>query len=121
MQQPAKAQLVTSGAAEAADIVFEEVGAATANVDVHEAIMFGCRTLLAGDKIFACLYGGNLAVRLGRDSPEFALALSKPHSVVWDPTKRGRPFRDWVVVDAADTSDWVALALVAADRVRGHE
>ena len=104
--------------ADAAEQEFERLVGAATGPDVHETTMFGCRTLLVGNKMVACLYHGDLAVRLGRTDPVYDIALALPGSKLWDPTRRERPFRDWVLVSGTESERWAELAGVAVLRAR---
>jgi hypothetical protein len=88
-----------------------------ADPHVCEGKMFGARTAQLGKKLFACLYRGELAARVGR---ERAAALEAAGvGTLFDP-QGGRPMRGWIVLpppeDAAGEARWLEIA----DEARAH-
>jgi hypothetical protein len=73
--------------------------------------MFGMPCLKAGSKAFAGFYHGDMVFKLGTPTHAEALALADAH--LFDPSGRGRPMKEWVVVPAEHASQWAALADVA--------
>ena len=77
--------------------------------------MFGSRTLLSGHTLVAVLYGSQLAVRLGRSSKSLRELLAAEKATAWDPTRRGRPYRDWGAIEVENKDMWLRLANEAWD------
>lgn len=75
-----------------------------------EGTMFGCRTLFHDRTMVAVLYNTQLAVRLGRNSATLQELFRAGKATHWDPTKEGRPFLDWAVVDMGHRKLWSRLA-----------
>ncbi|MCA1655221.1 MAG: TfoX/Sxy family protein [Pseudonocardiaceae bacterium] len=101
------------------DDLLEDIAAETG---ATAGVMFGKRALKANGKAFACLKGDDLAFRLGDGTPDHGDALDLPGARLFDPSGKGRPFKDWVAVPVACADDWSRLAraaLLALDRVQG--
>lgn len=96
-----------------ADEVFDEIAAQLAPMGARTGSMFGKRALLTGGRAFACLKGDQLAFRLGTGTPAHAEALALPGATLFDPSGKGRPFRDWVAVPIPEADAWLDLARVA--------
>lgn len=86
--------------------------------EVRRAQMMGRPCIKAGGKMIACLTGGTLAVKLGRDTAVFADALRIDGAAVFEPGP-GHPFYDWVAVPLSAADRWVPLAVAALERQRG--
>jgi hypothetical protein len=97
------------------DTVFDDIAADLAGQGVSTGGMFGKRALKAGGKAFACLKGEMLAVRLGDGSPAHQEALALPGAELFDPSGKGKPFKDWVAVPVAQAGQWPGLATRALD------
>lgn len=80
------------------------------------APMFGKPGIKLGKTAFACLFGDGLAVKLGAGTAEHQRALDLPGAVLFDPSGRDRPFKDWVVVPHASNAEWSPLAQAALAR-----
>ena len=87
------------------------VGAATAGQ------MFGMPTLKTRGKAFAGLYQGAMVFKLDVEARERALGLAGAHR--FDPSGRGRPMKEWVVVPAEHAGEWSGLADNALEFVIG--
>ena len=85
---------------------------------VDESLMFGCRNLLAGGHMFAVLYHGSLAVKLGRGTAGFNEAAALQGAAGWYPTAPTRPFLDWVLLPPTSMGSWTRLGELAFDRIR---
>jgi hypothetical protein len=70
--------------------------------DVSSRTMFGCPSYFVGEKLFACLYGEGIAVKLPAD--EAARWLDTPHARPFQPYDRA-PMRGWVQFDRAKPED----------------
>ena len=79
--------------------------------------MFGKRSLRARGKAFACLKDDELAFRLGDGSPAHDDALSLPGAHLFDPSGKGRPFKDWAAVPITHADQWARLATSALDTI----
>ena len=76
------------------------------------ATAFGRPGLKRGGKMCACLPDDEgMAFRLLGPAHSRAMALAGAH--LWDPSGRGRPFRDWVYVPVAHAGRWSELAAEA--------
>jgi hypothetical protein len=59
-------------------------------------------------KAYAGYYGGAMVFKLGGSAHSKALAL--PGASLFDPSGRGRPMKEWVVVPAEHSGAWLDLA-----------
>lgn len=75
------------------DALFDHIAADLAPRGVTVGAMFGARALKAHGKVFACLNGDALAVKLGVGTPAHTEALSLPGVELFDPPGRGAPSR----------------------------
>jgi hypothetical protein len=88
------------------DALFDEIVDDLAPRGVLSGALFGARSLTFDGTAFACLKGGRLAVKLGAGSPVYAEALALPDGELFDPSGKGRPFKDWVAIAAAQADEW---------------
>ncbi|MCX4626284.1 hypothetical protein [Streptomyces sp. NBC_01443] len=88
------------------DALFDHIAADLAPRGVTAGAMFGARALKAHGKVFACLNGDALAVKLGVGTPAHTEALSLPGVELFDPSGAGRPFKDWVALPTAQAGAW---------------
>ena len=95
---------------------FDEVAAVLVGEGAKRSQMMGTPTLVIGGKMFACLDGPSLAVKLGRETELHAEALDIPGAHVFNPGP-GRSFYDWVSVPLDATDDWERYARAAPDYV----
>ena len=80
--------------------------------------MFGMPSLKnANGKAFAGYFEGTMVFKLGGASHAEALALSG--ASLFDPSERGRPMKEWVVVPIEHVSRWLEFARNAFDYVAG--
>jgi hypothetical protein len=77
--------------------------------------MFGMPSLFIGGKAFAGLSGDTMVFKLGGSAHEEALAL--PGAVLFDPSGRGRPMKEWVVVPSDLADRWADLGQQALQYV----
>jgi hypothetical protein len=78
--------------------------------------MFGMPCLKnSNGKAFAGYFEGAMVFKLGGDSHSEALALSGAR--LFDPSERGRPMKEWVVVPNEHASRWLEFARDAFDYV----
>jgi len=98
--------------------LFGRLAADLAGAGAHAGAMFGKQALLVDGKAFACLKGDDLAFRLGAGSTAHQTALGLPGAALFDPSGKGRPFKDWVAVPLAESARWPALAEDALHTIR---
>jgi hypothetical protein len=67
----------------------------------------------AAGRAFACLHASALACRLGDRSEKHREALALKGAVLFDPSGRGRPMRDWVSIPVAHAERWQEFAEAA--------
>jgi hypothetical protein len=79
--------------------------------------MFGARSLTFDGTAFACLKGGRFAARLGAGSAAHAEALALPDAELFDPSGKGRPFKDWVAISRAQSEHWARYAEAGLEAV----
>jgi hypothetical protein len=78
--------------------------------------MFGMPCLKnSNGKAFAGYFEGTMVFKLGGTSHADALAL--PGAKLFDPSERGRPMKEWVVVPVEHSSKWLEFAQYAFDYV----
>lgn len=92
-----------------AEQAFTDLTADLADAGVVPGKMFGARALMLGGKALACLSGDELAVKLARDTPQLQSALALPGAELFDPSGKGRPFKDWVLVGSDQRAAWPSL------------
>jgi hypothetical protein len=92
---------------------FDELATSLALDGAKRSQMMGRPMLSIGGKMFACLTGPDLAVKLGRDTKEFAEALDLPGSRVFHPGGGERSFHDWVELPLDAIDDWERFARAA--------
>ena len=77
---------------------------------------FGKGGLTVDGKLFATLHGAALLLKLPADQVASLIASGRGH--MFDAGK-GRPMREWVIVDLAGSADWRKLARDALEFVGG--
>jgi hypothetical protein len=81
----------------------------------HEAVaagkLFGARCIKVNGKAFATFHGADMVFKL-RDT-DHAEALALPGAALFDPSGRGRPMREWVVVPVDHAERWEGFAEAA--------
>jgi hypothetical protein len=92
------------------DALFDEIVEDLGPRGVLSGALFGARSLTFDGTAFACLKGGRLAVKLGSGSPLHAEALALPDAELFDPSGKGRPFRDWVAIASTNAAEWPRFA-----------
>lgn len=88
------------------DALFDDIVDDLAPRGVLPGALFGARSLTFDGTAFACLKGGRLAVKFGAGSAAYAEALGLPDGELFDPSGKGRPFKDWVAIAAAQAVQW---------------
>jgi hypothetical protein len=90
----------------------------TATSSTTSGKMFGMPCLKnSNGKAFAGYFEGAMVFKLGGASHSEALALSGAR--LFDPSERGRPMKEWVVVPIEHVSRWLEFARNAFDYVAG--
>ena len=80
---------------------------------VHSGRMFGSRALKLESKVFAVVHSDEMVFRLGAGTPTHADALALSGAELFDPSGKGRPFKDWVRVPAGHAGHWTSFAHAA--------
>jgi hypothetical protein len=94
---------------------FNRVADDLAGAGVTRGAMFGMPCLKARGKAFAGLWGDSMVLKLSGDDHAAALALRG--AVLFDPSGRDRPMKEWVVVPIAHAKRWDGFAQAALDYV----
>ena len=102
-----------------AEARFDEIVDDLAPRGVLPGAMFGARSLTLGGTAFACLKSDQLAVKLGAGTAAHAAALELDGAALFDPSGKGRPFKDWVAVPATESAEWGRLAETGLDALGG--
>lgn len=76
--------------------------------------MFGKPCLKKGKKAFAVFYEDEMVFKVGREEVEMLLH-KYTGSKRFDPSKKGRPMKDWLQVPADYKDDWPSLAKQAME------
>lgn len=84
---------------------------------VLSGALFGARSLTFDGTAFACLKGGSLAVKLDAGSALHAEALALPDAELFDPSGKGRPFKDWVAIASTHSEHWARYAAAGLEAV----
>ena len=100
-----------------ATTIFRSVAAELASAGAETGMMFGHPALKLDGTVFACEFYGTMAFKLGRETSVHGEALLLPGAVLFDPSRRDQPFRDWVEVPASSSEEWPMLAQAALDHV----
>jgi TfoX/Sxy family transcriptional regulator of competence genes len=87
---------------------------------VHTAKMFGSRALKHESKVFAVVHSDEMVFRLGAGTPVHAEAMALPGAELFDPSGKGRPFKDWVRVPADHLAHWPPFARAALSFLRAE-
>lgn len=93
-------------ALERLDLLVAELG----DPAVVRGRMMGRPILSHGSTMFACLNGEWIGLKLGAGTPEHTAALAVPGAELFDPSRRGRPFKDWVALPPEAADDWPRFA-----------
>lgn len=97
------------------DELFDDLAAELAPRGAAAGAMFGKRALKARGKAFACLQGDLLAVKLGDGTPAHSGARALAGAELFDPSGKGRPFKDWVAIPVSHSDQWPHYAGTALD------
>jgi hypothetical protein len=96
---------------------FEKLAAALRGKGVSRSEILGHPMLILDGRMFACLDGASLAVRLGRWTDEYERALDVPGASVFSPGICGRTFNDWVSLPFDARRNWRRFATSALSHV----
>ena len=102
-----------------AEARFDDIVEDMAPRGVLPGALFGARSLTVDGTAFACLKSDRLAVKLGAGTPAHTEALALDGAVLFDPSGKGRPFKDWVAVSSAHGSEWSRLTEAGLDSLGG--
>jgi hypothetical protein len=81
----------------------------TENADVELSQMMGMPCIKAGGKMVIGIWNEEIVFKLPDEAVRNeALALEGAH--LFDPSEKGRAFKEWVQVPAAHMSEWAGLA-----------
>jgi TfoX/Sxy family transcriptional regulator of competence genes len=97
----------TADAAQSEALFETVVQAHTVDAGVTKAKMFGSEGLRTGGKVFACLWKGNLVVKLPAARVEALVSAGKAGR--FDPGM-GRQMKEWVEIAPSRSADWLTLA-----------
>jgi len=87
----------------------------TENKDVVASQMFGKQCLKVKGKAFLALHLKSLVFKLSGDAHK--QALSHKGAVLWDPSGKGRPMKEWVAIPAENIGDAKVIAAHALSYV----
>jgi hypothetical protein len=96
---------------------FEELATALEGLGATRSEMLGRPMMTLEGRMFACLDGTDLAVRLGRWTSEYEAAQDVPGSSIFSPGTSGRTFNDWVSLPIESAGVWQRFALAALSHV----
>jgi len=74
--------------------------------DLEPGALFGMPCLKSGGKAVLGSFDSGVVFKLATAPDVRAEALSLPGSALFDPSGKGRPMKDWVVVSAAHEARW---------------
>ena len=99
------------------EAAFRSVASELAPAGAETGLMFGHPALKLDGTVFACEFYGAMAFKLGHETAVHGEALLLRGAILFDPSRRDRPFRDWVEVPASSADQWPMLAQAALDHV----
>jgi hypothetical protein len=99
---------------------FDDLATSLAVAGAIRAQMMGRPILKIAGKMFACLDGPVLGVKLGRETPEFAEALDVPGAAIFSPGNSQRNFLDWVALPLDAVDDWERFANAAKEYIESR-
>lgn len=85
--------------------------------DVNAGKWFGKLCLKVEGKVFAALWGGDVAFKLTGEAHAEALQVEGAH--LFDPRGQGHPMKEWVQIPAAQSPTWGRFARLACETVAG--
>jgi hypothetical protein len=84
---------------------------------VEPGQLFGKPSLKVGKSHFVCGFQQCLVVKVGKEAIEEMLPKFEG-SVLFDPSGKGRPMKDWLQIPEDYKDQWPSLALQALDFVK---
>jgi hypothetical protein len=96
---------------------FERLATALHAAGADRSQLMGHPVLKLDGRMFACLDGTTLAVRLGRWTAEYEGALDVPGASVFSPGMSGRTFNDWVSLPLDAVRVWKRFTMAALSHV----
>jgi hypothetical protein len=88
---------------------------------IERSRMMGRPILTRRGTMFACLNGDSVGFKLGAGTAEHAGALNVPGAELFDPSGKGRPFKDWVSIPLDQADQWLPFAQCALMHVAGMD
>ena len=85
---------------------------------VQAGQMFGKPCLKVNGKAFVAQHHGAVVFKL--TSPQHEMALSVEGAVLWDPSGKNRPMKEWVAIPASQCKNYRAFAKAALDYVSSN-
>ncbi len=104
----------------AADAVAEYTKLQQSLQDVDGVVagqMFGKACLKVGGKAFMAQHGATVVFKL--PEAERDKALAQPGAVLWDPSGKGRPMKEWVALTVASKGSFKKFSTAAMAHVQG--
>ncbi len=89
----------------------------SADQEVTVGHWFGKWCLKTAGKVFAALWGGDVAFKLTGEAHAEALQVEGAH--LFDPRGQGHPMKEWVQIPEAQSSTWSHFARLACEYVAG--
>ena len=80
--------------------------------------MFGKPCLKVNGKAFVAQHHGTVVFKL--TSPQLEKALAVEGAVLWDPSGKARPMKEWVAIPASECKNYRALANAALEFVSSN-
>lgn len=99
---------------EQSEILYRQTGQALTGVT--ESQLFGKPCFKINGKAFICFFRDCMVFKLR--GPEHTAALALDGAVLFDPSDKGRPMKEWVQVPFTYKNQWVKLAKAALDYAR---
>jgi len=81
------------------------------NDEVTVSQMFGKACLKVGGKAFVAQHKESVVFKLSE--PHHNKAISLPGAVLWDPSGKGRPMKEWVALPASESKGFKILCAAA--------
>jgi len=98
---------------------WDQLAAELGDPAIGRSRMMGRPILTHDGTMFACLNGDSVGFKLGAATPEHAGALAVPGAELFDPSGKGRPFKDWVSIPLEEAEQWLPFAECALMHVAG--
>lgn len=97
------------------EILFNKIGEALPNAEKGK--LFGKSCFKVNKKAFVCFFENEMVFKLSGDEHNSALGLE--NAVLFDPSKKKRPMKEWVQLSAIHRKQWQAYAIHALNYVEG--